>query len=289
MTMKIIVATDGSPFSTYALKTLAHFAPPEECTLVHALALPDLNYPLITPDVREEALRTTTDRLRQEGEKILGEARNQVPSDFPKVEQVHQIGHPVDVILETARSSHANLIILGARGLGRIKELILGSTSHRILLHASCPTLVVKTPITQIRKILLPIEGEEDADMAVRFLELRPFRQTVEIQVFSVWPQPQLAWPTTVGLSKVMEVQALEEAQARLDGITRRLLNMNYSCQSQVGLGDPAMAILEQAKSFQPDLIMMGTHHRGGLSRFLMGSVSHSLHHQSNHPILLVR
>jgi len=246
MTMNIIVATDGSPCSTHALQSLAHFAPPEECTLVHALALPDLNYPLITPEVREEAQQTITDHLQQAGEELLQEATKYVPSDFAEAEKIHQIGHPVDVILETARSSHANLIILGARGLGKIKELILGSISHRIVLHASCPTLVVKSPITQIQKILLPIEGEEDADMALQFLGLRPFRQTVEIQVFSVWPQPQLAWPTTVGLSKVMEVQALEEAQTKLDGITQRLLKMNYSCQSRVGLGDPAIAILEQ-------------------------------------------
>lgn len=287
--MKIIVATDGSPCSTFALQTLAHFAPPEECTLVHALALPDLNYPLITPDVREEAQRTIATQLRQEGEELLRQARSQVPSDFPKVDCLHQIGHPVEVILETARSSQANLILMGARGLGQFQELILGSVSHRIVLHAPCPTLVVKAPIKQIHKILLPIEGEEDADLAVQFLGLRPFRHTVDIQVFSVWPQPQLAWPVTVGLSKKMEVQALEEAQSKLDGVTQRLLKMNYSCQSQVGLGNPALAILDQATSFQPDLIMMGTHSRGGLSQFLMGSVSHSLHHQSNYPILLVR
>ncbi|MDR4493887.1 MAG: universal stress protein [Nitrospirales bacterium] len=287
--MKIIIAIDGSSFSTFALHTLAHFAPPEECILVHALALPDLNYPLITPNVREEAQRTITAQLRGEGEELLKQAERLVPSDFSKVEKIHQIGHPVDVILETARSSHANLILVGARGLGQIQELILGSISHRIVLHAPCPTLVVKTPSTQIQKILLPIEGEEDAGMAVQFLELRPFRHAVDIQVFSVWPQPQLAWPTTVGLSKMMEVQALENAQAKLEGVTQRLLKMNYSCHSQVGIGNPASAILDQAKAFQPDLIMMGTHSRGGLSRFLMGSVSHALLHQTDYPILLVR
>ncbi|MGD9851139.1 MAG: universal stress protein [Nitrospirales bacterium] len=287
--MKIILATDGSPCSTFALQTLAHFAPPDECTLVHALALPDLNYPLITPDVREEAQRTITTQLRQEGEELLRQARGQIPSDFSKVECLHQIGHPVDVILETAKSSHADLILLGARGLGQFQELILGSVSHRIVLHAPCSTLVVKAPIKQVQKILLPIEGEEDASIAVQFLGLRPFRHAVDIQVFSVWPQPQLPWPTTVGQSTIMETQALEDAQSKLDGVTQRLLKMNYACQSQVGLGNPALAIMEQAKSFQPDLIMMGTHHRGGLSRFLMGSVSHSLHHQTNYPILLVR
>lgn len=287
--MKIIVAIDGSPCATLALQSLAHFAPPEACTLVHALALPDLSYPLITPDVRQEAQQDITTHLRKEGEDLLNQAERQVPSDFSHIERIHQIGHPVDVILDTARSSHADLILLGARGLGPVKELILGSVSHRIILHAPCPTMVVKAPIRQIRKILLPIEGEEDANIAIRFLGLKPFREAVEIQAFSVWPQPQLPWPTTVGQSKVLEAQALEEAQTKMDHVAERLQNLNYSCQSQVGLGNPAIAILEQAKAYQPDLIIMGTHGRGGLSRFLMGSVSHSLHHQTLCPILLVR
>lgn len=287
--MKIIVAIDGSPCAAFAVQSLAHFAPPEECTLVHALALPDLNYPLITPEVREEAQRDITAQLRQEGEALLNQAERQLPSDFRHIQRIHQIGHPVDVILETARSSQANLILLGARGLGPVKELVLGSVSHRIVLHAPCPTMVVKAPLQQIQKILLPIEGEEDANNAIRFLGLRPFRQAVEIQAFSVWPQPQLPWPTTVGQTKVLEIQALEEAQAKMDQIAERLNKMNYACQPQVGLGSPALAILEQAKAYQPDLIIMGTHSRGGLSRFLMGSVSHALHHQTPCPILLVR
>ncbi|HQU29022.1 MAG TPA: universal stress protein [Nitrospirales bacterium] len=287
--MKIIVAIDGSPCSTFVVQSLAHFAPPEECTLVHALALPDLSYPLITPDVREEAQREITARLRQEGEALLQDAETHLPSDFSHIQRIHQIGHPVDVILDTARSAQAHLILLGARGLGPVKELILGSISHRIVLHAPCPTMVVKAPIQHIKKILLPIEGEEDANTAIQFLGLRPFRQSVDIQVFSVWPQPQLPWPTTIGQTNVLEIQALEEAQTKLDHIAERLHKMNYSCQSQVGLGNPALAILEQAKSYQPDLIIMGTHSRGGLSRFLMGSVSHSLHHQTPCPVLLVR
>ncbi|WP_342346987.1 universal stress protein, partial [uncultured Nitrospira sp.] len=140
-----------------------------------------------------------------------------------------------------------------------------------------------------LQKILLPIEGQEDAEAALQFLALQPFRQPVEIEVFAVWPQPQLSWPTTVGQSDVLEAQAIEEAQERMKVLTDRLTRMNFACQAHVGIGDPAYAILEQAKSSQSDLIMMGTHGRGGFSRFLMGSVSHTVLHQSPCPVLIVR
>ncbi|MDH5700110.1 MAG: universal stress protein [Nitrospirota bacterium] len=287
--MRIVVPVDGSSCSTFSVHALAHFTPPEELTLVHALHLPDFNYPMITPDIRVEAQEEIKAQLRQEGEGILDEAEEHLPANFPHVERVHQIGHPVDVIIETARSARSHLIMLGARGLGPLKELILGSVSHRVLMHAPCSTMIVKTPITQLRKILLPIEGPEDAEVALQFLVRHPFRQPIEVEVFSVWPQPQLSWPTTVGQSDALEAQAIEEAQERMKPITDRLTKMNVLCQAHVGIGDPAYAILEQAKASQSDLIMMGTHGRGGFSRFLMGSVSHTVLHQTPCPVLIVR
>jgi nucleotide-binding universal stress UspA family protein len=149
--------------------------------------------------------------------------------------------------------------------------------------------MIVKSPLTQLRKILLPIEGQEDAESALRFLALHPFQQPIEVEVFTVWPQPQLSWPTTVGQSEILEAQAIEEAQERMKGITDRLVQMNVLCRAQVGIGDPAYAILEQAKASQADLLIMGTHGRGGLSRFLMGSVSHSVLHQTSCGVLIVR
>jgi nucleotide-binding universal stress UspA family protein len=289
VSMRIIVAVDGSSCSTFSLQALAHFTPPEELTLVHALHLPDFNYPMITPDLRQEAQEEIKTQLHKEGEECLDEARKCLPADFSQVQQIHQIGHPVDVIVETARSAHSHLLIMGARGLGPMKELVLGSVSHRVLMHAPCSTMIVKASMTQLRKILLPIEGREDAEAALRFLALQPFREPVEVEVFAVWPQPHIPWPTTVGQSDRLELEALEEARERMKPITDRLLQMNILCQAHIGIGDPAYAILEQAKASQSDLIIMGTHGRGGFSRFFMGSVSHSVLHQTSCPVLIVR
>ncbi|WP_342346986.1 universal stress protein, partial [uncultured Nitrospira sp.] len=62
--MRIVVPIDGSICSTFAVKALAHFTPPEELTLVHALQIPDFNYPMITPDLRTEAQEEIKAQLR---------------------------------------------------------------------------------------------------------------------------------------------------------------------------------------------------------------------------------
>lgn len=287
--MKIIIAVDGSTSSRHAVQALAHLTPPEELVLVHAINIPDFNYAMISPDLRAEVQADMEAKLRKEGEGILTQAEEQLPSDLSQVQRIHQLGHPVNVILETAQSAKCHLIMLGARGLGQVKELVLGSTSHRVLMHAPCSTMIIKGPVPRLKKILLPIEGQEDTDMALQFLALQPFRETVIIDVFAVWPQPQLAWPVTLGQSKLLEMHAIEEAQDRMKSVTDKLTRMNYSADAKVGMGDPAFAILEQAKGSQADLILMGTHGRGGLARFLMGSVSHSVLHQADCPVLIVR
>lgn len=287
--MKITIAVDGSTYSRHAIQTLAHLAPPEELTLVHAIHIPDFNYAMISPDLRAEVQTDMEAKLRKEGEGILTQAKEELPSDFSQVQVIHQIGHPVDVILDTAHSSKSHLIILGARGLGQVKELVLGSTSHRVLIHAPCSAMIIKEPVPRLKKILLPIEGEDDISNALQFLALQPFREAVAIDVIAVWPQPQLAWPVTLGQSKLLELRAIEEAQDRMKSVTDKLTRMNYSAEAKVGMGDPAFAILEQAKASQADLILMGTHGRGGLARFLIGSVSHSVLHQADCPVLIVR
>jgi nucleotide-binding universal stress UspA family protein len=287
--MNITVAVDGSSCSGYAIQALAHLAPPEELVLVHAMNLPDFNYAMITPELRAEVQADMEAKLRKEGEGILAKAQEQLPSGYSQAQQIHQVGHPVNVILETAQSAKSHLIILGARGLGQVKELVLGSTSHRVLMHAPCSTMIIKEPLTRLTKILLPIEGEEDINAALQFLALHPFREAVAVDVFAVWPQPQLAWPVTLGQSKLLEMHAIEAAQDRMKSVTDKLIRMNYTAEAKVGMGDPAFAILEQAKASQVDLILMGTHGRGGLARFLMGSVSHSILHQADCPVIIVR
>jgi len=105
----------------------------------------------------------------------------------------------------------------------------------------------------------------------------------------TVWPEPRLPWPVTLGQSKLLEERAVEHAQAMVEEVVSRLKEREFDASSIVGLGDPAFTILEQARSLTPNLIMVSSHGRKGASRFLLGSVSHTLVHQASCPVLVVR
>ena len=53
-------------------------------------------------------------------------------------------GDPSSRLLAIAEQEGADLIVLGTRGLGRIKEILLGSVSHKVVMMAPCPCLIVK-------------------------------------------------------------------------------------------------------------------------------------------------
>jgi nucleotide-binding universal stress UspA family protein len=274
--MRIILAIDGSPQSTLAAKSLAHFGPVEEVVLVHATALPDLDHPMITPELRDSVLQEV-------------EAMPLIPEGSGSVQRIHQIGTPSQVILDTAKSAQADLIVLGARGLSPVKELVLGSVSHRVLLHASCSTLIIKTPLENLHHILVPIEGVEDAERIMTFFDKLQIPYPIHLTFMTVWPQPRLPWPVTLGQSQLLEERALEHAQEMVEHIASQFKKGNRQTSSVIGLGDPAFAILEQAQTLQPNLLMVGSHGRKGMTRFLLGSVSHKLVHQAQCPVLVVR
>ncbi|MCL6611289.1 MAG: universal stress protein [Peptococcaceae bacterium] len=139
MYKKILVPVDGSEFSRAALKHGAELAriTGAHLTAVHVLDLPPQmkslkSYPLLK------------DKLAEEGEKILGEAREiSAPYNISFSERMC-LGAPADEILHEARQGRYDLIVIGSRGMGEVKSWLLGSVSRRVVKHAKCPVLVVK-------------------------------------------------------------------------------------------------------------------------------------------------
>ena len=150
--MKLLVAIDGSSQSMDAVHALAHFKPPEEITLVHALTLPDLDHPMIPSEVRDQVQDEIVKKLREEGTSLLAKTVQEFPKGIGPAQQIHEIGSPAQVILETAQSAHPDLIMIGARGLGKVKELMLGSVSHRIVFSCALFNPNRKRPFSHFTK-----------------------------------------------------------------------------------------------------------------------------------------
>ena len=284
--MKTLLAVDGSDNSYEAVHAMKYFARAEELTLLHALDIPRPAYPMMVPEVAEELYKTLEQSMREDGERLLDRVQSLLPIHAgPSTKQL-RIGSPAEVIVSTAEEQRADLIVMGARGLGPIKERLLGSVSHRILALAPCATFIVNCMVKAMKQILLPLQGLSDAEAAIRFLQQKPFHDAVEVTLLTVLPSTQPPWPVDVAAAEKLEEQALQSARDYIDGVAERLRAIGYQARGIAVLGTPSAMILQEATKLCSDLILMGTSGRQGITRFVLGSVSHAVLHKMPCPVL---
>ena len=284
--MKTLLAVDGSDNAYEAVHAMKYLARAEELTLLHALDVPRPAYPMMVPEVAEELYRSLEQSMREDGERLLDRVQSLLPMHAGPSTKHLRIGSPAEVIVATAEEQQADLIVMGARGLGPIKERLLGSVSHRILTLAPCATLIVNGPVKAMKNILLPLQGLSDAEAAIRFLQLNPFHDPVEITLLTVLPSTQPPWPVDAAAAEKLEKQALQSARDYIDGVAKRLRAIGYQARGIAVLGTPSAMILQEATNLSSDLILMGTSGRQGVTRFVLGSVSHAVLHKMPCPVL---
>ncbi len=81
---------------------------------------------------------------REGGEKIVEEARNYLQAHDLQVDYTVRAGDPRDTLVDFARERDADLLVMGAFGHSKVRELLLGSTTHYVLNHAPCPVLLAR-------------------------------------------------------------------------------------------------------------------------------------------------
>jgi nucleotide-binding universal stress UspA family protein len=285
--MKTLLAVDGSDNSYEAVHVLKYVARAEQLTLLHTLDVPRPVYPMMLPRVAEEHYTALEQSMQEDGERLLNRFQSLLPMHAGPSTKHLRIGSPAEVILSMAEDQKADLIVMGARGLGPIKERLLGSVSHRILTLAPCATLIVNGPVKDMKQILLPLEGLDDAEAAVRFLQLKPFHEAVGVTLLTVLPWTEPPWPRDSAAAAATEV--LEKQADYIEGVAERLRAIGYQAHGVAVVGTPSTMILQQATTLQSDLILMGTRGRQGITRFVLGSVSHAVLHKTPCPVLVVR
>jgi len=277
--MKTLLAVDGSDNSYEAVHALKYFARAEQLTLLHALNVPRPAYPMMLPEVAEDLYKTLEQNMREDGERLLDRIQSLLPMHAGPSTKHLRIGSPAEVIVSMAEEQKADLIVMGARGLGPVKERLLGSVSHRILTLAPCATLIVNGPVKAMKQILLPLQGPFDAEAAIRFLQLKPFHEAIEMTLLTVLPSTEPPWPGDAAAAAAA-TEILEKQADYIEGVAERLRAIGYQAHGVAVVGTPSTMILQEATTLRSDLILMGTRGRQGITRFVLGSVSHAVLHK---------
>jgi nucleotide-binding universal stress UspA family protein len=143
MFKKILVALDGSDHADHALDFALGIAEKYSSDLV---LLSVYNFPVSCYYAPPEVMKDCLDDQKTQHEKVVTTALNKVKKNKPdlkvSVKVVH--GRPAEKIIEASEEGNFDVIVMGSRGLGGVKEFLLGSVSDRVADHAPCPVLIVK-------------------------------------------------------------------------------------------------------------------------------------------------
>jgi nucleotide-binding universal stress UspA family protein len=195
------------------------------------------------------------------------------------------IGLAAPALLETARG--ADLLVVGARGLGGFKELLLGSVSQHVLHHAEVPVAVVRgelpTPGGSPGRIVVGVDGSATARRALAWALDEARLRKAPIEVVHAWQMPLVATPYVVP-GTVLEEAANEVLAASLAEADQR--GLVAPVVATVRGSGAAWAILDAAAD--ADLVVVGSRGRGGFVGRLLGSVSNQVTHHAPCPVVVI-
>jgi len=119
----------------------------------------------------------------------------------------------------------------------------------------------------------------------MRFLQLKPFHEAIELTLLTVLPWREPPWSDDASASATA-TEILEQQAEYIEGVAASLRALGYQAHGVAVFGTPATMILQEATTLRSDLILMGTRGRQGITRFVLGSVSHAVLHKSPCPVL---
>jgi nucleotide-binding universal stress UspA family protein len=136
MAPRILIAVDGSEVSQRALARVARFLKEEAEVALVTVARPIYRDPPYTgyADPKDE----------EEQRKVLFAARDVLDRAGIAATGLAPVGDPADEILKAAKQFEAELIVMGARSLGTMERLVLGSVSTKVIQESACDVLIVK-------------------------------------------------------------------------------------------------------------------------------------------------
>jgi len=284
----ILVPTDFSEHAEHAVSQAAALAKPFGASvhLLHVVQLPMLpanpEAPPIPITFWQEMRTNARARLVPIQKKIESQG---VRCEIEVVEDI-----PGFAIAAAAERAHADLIVMGSRGLTGLKHVLLGSVAERTVRAAHCPVLTVKTADVRLRTILVPMDFSPAAQQALELAKslaktagpahlvlVHAYYVPVELEQYLVSHGDPFFERLAKGVTKDLE--------AILTGLSDAGISAEYAARP----GVPETVILEVAREKKADLIAMGTHGRRGLKHLLLGSVAEHVVRGAEIPVLTVR
>jgi nucleotide-binding universal stress UspA family protein len=213
------------------------------------------------------------------------------PPDGVAVEVRVERGSTVGALMDAGRT--ADVLVVGSRGLGGFKGLLLGSVSQQVVTHAPCPTVVVPPPQTtdiarDAQRIVVGVDGSRNSVAALEWAANWADATGAYLRAVSVWRVPPMVVPPAhLGVGWPKAGQPHDDAQRELDAcVLASDLPRNVRVETHVREGEAARILLEESE--RSGLLVVGARGHGGFLGLLLGSVATAVLHHSACPVAVI-
>ena len=284
----IIVGVDGSPASRVAIDWAARDAAMRRVPLTLVHVLPGaavqawVQVPLPSAFVVDE---------QQNAREIMRDAVGVVEAattgaELFCVNQKTVSGQPIPAMADLTKD--ADMIVVGSRGLGKWGRRILGSVSGGLVQHAHCPVAVIHDedpliPHPAQAPVIVGIDGSAASEHATAIAFDEASRRRVDLVAVHTWSDAGYELPDA-GWSDVQPEEDMLLAE-RLAGWQERYPDV--AVRRVVRRDRPGRRLLEEAE--QGQLLVVGSHGRGGFAGMLLGSVGSQVVQAARLPVIVAR
>ena len=296
----ILLATDFSIGARQAFSEALLLARRHEATLhvLHVVTAParlPMAMDLVLSSYKEEAFGDLEAQAASQLEELLQEYDS---TEVP-IETAVQRGEAAGpVILSYAEAMDTDLVALGTRGQRKAKRLFMGSVAEEVIREAACPVLAVREhggssppdhPV--VERILLPVDFSEHSQRAMSYGKELAASYGADLDLLHVIERPSL--PGAYGLemepAQVEVSDVSDKVRKALMDLSREAPGPDVPTELHVHEGHASNAIISVAKTRGSDLIVLASHGRTGLKRFVMGSTAESVLREAPCPAFIVK
>jgi nucleotide-binding universal stress UspA family protein len=289
---KVLLATDGSEDAALAARAAADISKEtgSELHVVHVLPqFPRYAYPGVTPQVYSYVL----DQTLREARDLLDEQVKRIKDSDARVAETHvRRGPATDEVLDLAEDLEAGLIVVGSRGLGPVKRLVVGSVSEGVVQGATRPVLVLRggQSAWPPERSIVGDDGSEAAKGAGKLAARMGRLFDAKVLLMRVYSQlPEIDAEGREFDARMINDELRREERALEDRAVKIEAALGIRPRIRIAVGDPTVALLEAAEEGAPErtLIALGSRGLDATQRLRLGSISTKVLHAANGPVLV--
>lgn len=289
----VVIPLDGSPLAELVFNQLPWIASPAKTELHLVGVLETWRYAMAARDL---VMADLISILRNDQQNYLAQQSLALQQQGYCV-HIHQCeGDAAQTIVKVAAEVDAQLLAMTTHGRSGVRRWTLGSVAERVLHATDLPVLLVRGETIAshaLKRVLIPLDGSALAEEALESAAAVAKSSGASILLLQVIqtldPTNQRMLFQTKAEAESALHQWLTESENYLETVGQRLHQQGIAYEVRVRTGDPDRIIAATTVDAGIDLVIMATHGRTGVSRWVYGSVANKVLRGITCPLLLVR